>query len=55
LIRNLLEADECRKLAAAARNPVDKEAWLRLAADWIKLAEGIEDDRLRRSSRRADG
>ncbi|MCK1744850.1 hypothetical protein IVA80_29565 [Bradyrhizobium sp. 139] len=33
------EAEECRLQAAEALKPEDKEAWLRLAADWIKLAE----------------
>ena len=33
------EAKECRMLAAAAINPIDKESWLRLAAEWQKLAE----------------
>jgi hypothetical protein len=36
------EAEECRKLAERARSQMDKEAWLRLAADWIKLAEDAE-------------
>ena len=26
----------------AARNPVDKQAWLRLAEDLIRIAEGLE-------------
>jgi len=33
------EAEECRKLAESAVSQPDKEAWLSLAADWIKLAE----------------
>lgn len=36
------EADECRKLAQKARTPRDKEAWLRLAGDWLKLADAID-------------
>ena len=44
------EAEECRKLAESAVGEPDKEAWLRLAADWMKLAESAE---LRR--RRAGG
>jgi hypothetical protein len=35
------EAEECRKLAESAVSEPDKEAWLRLAADWIKLAEAL--------------
>jgi outer membrane murein-binding lipoprotein Lpp len=36
------EAKACREHAAEARNPADKEAWQRLASDWIKLADGLE-------------
>jgi hypothetical protein len=39
------EAEECRALAATAKTVPDKEAWLRLAADWIKLAENAEQRR----------
>jgi hypothetical protein len=39
------EADECRKMAARSVSTLDKEAWLRLAADWIKLAESAEERR----------
>jgi hypothetical protein len=39
------EAEECRKLADSAVSQHDKEAWLRLAADWIKLAENAEQRR----------
>jgi hypothetical protein len=39
------EAEECRTLAAIAKTAPDKEAWLRLAADWIKLAENAEQRR----------
>ncbi len=34
------EAQECRQNAKQARSPVDREAWLRLAEDWLKLARG---------------
>lgn len=37
------EAQECLKLAEKALSQVDKEAWLRLAADWIKLAENAQE------------
>jgi hypothetical protein len=33
------EAEECRQMAAKAINTRDKEEWLRLAGDWIKLAQ----------------
>jgi hypothetical protein len=39
------EAQECREQAAKAISPLDKEAWLRLAADWIKLAQDAEGRR----------
>lgn len=43
------EAEECRRLAERAITQPDKEAWLRLAAEWMKLAEGagIHDERKR--------
>jgi hypothetical protein len=39
------QAEECRKLAERSASQLDKEAWLRLAADWIKLAENAEQPR----------
>ena len=36
------EAEECRRNAECAFRPIDREAWLRIAADWEKLAEGAE-------------
>jgi hypothetical protein len=39
------QADECRQLAAKALNPLDKEAWLRLAEEWLKLAISVEERR----------
>jgi hypothetical protein len=38
--RYRVEAEECRRIAERAIKQPDKEAWLRLAADWMKLAEG---------------
>jgi hypothetical protein len=32
-------AEQCRRLAAHADNDDGKNAWLRLAAEWDKLAE----------------
>jgi len=40
------EAAECRRNADQATNPNDGEAWLRLADDWMKLAQG-EDLRIK--------
>ena len=39
------QAEECRKLAKKSANQFDKKAWLRLADDWIKLAEADEERR----------
>jgi hypothetical protein len=36
------QAEECRQLAAKAVSPVDKEAWLRVAEEWLKLATSAE-------------
>jgi hypothetical protein len=36
------QAEECREKAAKAVSPLDKEAWLRVAEDWIKLAQSID-------------
>jgi hypothetical protein len=36
------QADESRQQAAKAINPLDKEAWLRVAEEWIKLAQASE-------------
>jgi hypothetical protein len=38
--RNL--AEQCRLQASKASDPRDKEAWLRLADDWIQMAENEE-------------
>jgi hypothetical protein len=32
------QAAECREQAAKAVSPLDKEAWLRVAEEWLKLA-----------------
>ena len=36
------EAEECRALAEKATSPQDRDEWLRLAAEWIKLAQEAE-------------
>jgi hypothetical protein len=36
-------AEECREQAERTISQLDKEAWLRLAADWIKLAQAAEE------------
>jgi hypothetical protein len=40
------EAEECGRNAKQAMNPKDRDAWLRLADDWMKLARG-EDLRIK--------
>ena len=32
-----LQAAECRRMAENARNPLDKDAWLRLADSWLQM------------------
>jgi hypothetical protein len=32
-------ADECREQAKKVVNPTDKSAWLRIAEQWLKLAQ----------------
>jgi len=39
------KADECRRLAAQAGSEIDKRAWLRLAAEWDKLADDAAQGR----------
>jgi hypothetical protein len=36
------QAEESRQQAAKAINPLDKESWLRVAEEWIKLAQASE-------------
>ena len=36
------QAEECREQAAKAVNPIDKEAWLRLAEEWLKMASSVD-------------
>ena len=37
------QADECREQAAKAFSPLDKEAWLRVAEEWLKLAMSADN------------
>jgi hypothetical protein len=32
------QAEECRQQAEKALSPLDREAWLRVADEWLKLA-----------------
>jgi hypothetical protein len=36
------QADECREQAAKAISPLDKEAWLRVAEEWLRLATSAD-------------
>jgi hypothetical protein len=42
------QADDCRALAARAIKPIDKASWLRLAEDWLKLAQAADKPATRR-------
>jgi hypothetical protein len=35
-------AEECRQKAEQASRPVDRQAWLKLAEDWDRLARGAD-------------
>jgi hypothetical protein len=37
-----MKAKECREQAVKAISPLDKEAWLRTAEEWLKLAVSTE-------------
>jgi hypothetical protein len=39
------QADESGEQAAKAVNPLDMEAWLRIAEEWLKLAISVEGRR----------
>ena len=36
------QAEEARQQAKKAISPLDKEAWLRIAEEWLKLALSVE-------------
>ena len=37
------QAEECLAQADKAFSPLDRDAWLRTAADWITLAQSVEE------------
>jgi hypothetical protein len=39
------QAEDCRQHAERAISLLDKESWLRLAGEWIKLAQDAEQRR----------
>ena len=36
------EAERCRQMAAEVISPLDKEAWLQLAAEWLAMTSIYE-------------
>jgi hypothetical protein len=36
------QAEDCRQMAAKAIRPLDREAWLKLAGDWLRLADDVD-------------
>jgi hypothetical protein len=42
------QPEECRQLSATALKSVDKAFWLRLAEDWLKLAQEADKPSKRR-------
>jgi hypothetical protein len=36
------QAEDAREHAAKAINPLDKEAWLRIAEEWLSLASSAD-------------
>jgi hypothetical protein len=42
-------AEECRQLARTARKPEDQAFWLRLAEDWLKLAQHADESQKKRT------
>jgi hypothetical protein len=41
------QAEECRQQAERAISLLDKDSWLRVAGEWIKLAQDAERRRAR--------
>jgi hypothetical protein len=37
-------ADDCREQAERCHNPLDKERWLKIAENWLKMALEAEAD-----------
>ena len=46
------QAKEAREHAERVISPLDKEEWLRLAGEWLKLAQDVESRRLKFIRRR---
>lgn len=39
----LAKSDDCERMAATAYSEMEKEAWLELARDWIRLAKELKE------------
>ena len=37
------QAKECQQFAETARNPDDRKFWLKLAKDWLNLADAADN------------
>ena len=37
------QAQECVEQAERSISPLDKETWLRVAAEWMRLAQSVDD------------
>jgi hypothetical protein len=44
-VRFRKQAEECQEQAAKAVSPLDKETWLRVAEEWLKLALSVDGRR----------
>jgi len=42
------QAEECRRMAEKVFSPLDKEAWLLLATDWLRMVQMAEQREGRR-------
>ena len=42
------QAEACRQQAEKCFSPLDKEVWIKLAADWMKLAQQSDERHSRR-------
>jgi hypothetical protein len=45
IAKSRAQAEECLKQAESSMSETDKETWLRMAAEWIKLIEDAERGR----------
>jgi hypothetical protein len=43
------KAEECQQFAKTARNPDDRKFWLKLAKDWLNLAEAADSYKKKRT------